>query len=73
MAGRRRDFREGKPAEAVAVVVARLVELSTQIAHLHDTGERLRAEIASHFQRLDHERERATQLASGEVPPRQDK
>ena len=72
MNGRRRDFREVKPAEAVAVVVARLAELSAQIAHLHDSSARLRAEIASHFQRLDHERERANQLASGVVPARQD-
>lgn len=71
MPGRRPEFREGKPAEAVARTVARVVELSSEIAHLHDTGERLREEITSHLRRLDRERQRAGYVASGGTPAHQ--
>ncbi len=72
MPGRRPDFREGKPAEAVARAVARLAELTAQIAHLRDNAQRLRAEIASHLVRLEQERDRASKLASGVMPGQTD-
>ena len=72
MASQKPNFVEGKPAEAVSRAVERLVELTRQVAQLHDTGARLREQIASHLRRLDQERARADQLASGRVPARQD-
>ena len=73
MKSRRPEFREGKPAEAVAQAVARVAEMSALIAHLHDTGARLRAEIALHLRRLDEQRQRASRLAGGEIPAHPDR